>query len=242
MTRWLILSDIHGNLPALEAVLASVATEEYELISLGDVVGYGPYPGQCLELMRQQQARLIMGNHDAGLIKKIPLHDFNQLAVKAIKWTRRQLSHDDLAYISSFSRGLIFKNWQFVHGGPESPLDEYLDSKAKIKWAMRGIKSDYLVTGHTHKPLFAEFGEQIKKLNISPGERYHLKENTNYYFNPGSVGQPRDGDPRASFTLVNPDGGYLEYRRVKYDIEQTVSKIREEGLPLRLAERLWEGR
>ena len=237
--RLLIVSDIHSNHAALQAVLDD-ATPWDRCICAGDTVGYGPDPNECIGALRDNGFRCIMGNHDHAVINgdTPPLENtpekfhFNPRAARAIEINRGLLIPYSRAYLEGLPTSLRLKvNRIYIaayHGSPRAPLSEYvLPEEAKMRAPQLIAESDcnLLILGHTHKPYALEHGDAL-------------------LLNPGSVGQPRDGDPRASYATVEIAEGRITSRihRVKYDIERTQEKMKRLGLPISLASRLGLGR
>ena len=223
------ISDVHSNLEALEAVLASLGKEE--LYCLGDVVGYGANPNEVVGLLRERGAQVVMGNHDYAAATG-DAGSFNPRAAMAAKWTSRQLTEANLDYLRRLpkERNLEFGGVKFcvVHGSPDDPLWEYVDPA-------------------THSQLFGHYLRKLGVMGLALGHThipYSWKGTEGEVFNPGSVGQPRDGDWRASFAVGDFEGGAieLEHRRVEYDVEGAAEKIIRAGLPEPLAARLRTGR
>ncbi len=248
MTRRAIISDIHGNLEALTAVLADIDSQNVDdIFCLGDVIGYGPNPRECIDRCRSFGLTLL-GNHDNGAL--FDPDGFSSGAEKAIFWTRRQLEDrtiegaaDRWDFLAKLPRTWREDSFMFVHGSPRSPLNEYVFPEdvyntRKIE-RIFGFINQYCFQGHTHVPgVFTENCRFYSPQEIS--NQYTLNEQK-VMVNVGSVGQPRDGDPRSSYVIV--DGNNLEFRRIDYDPEITREKIlNEPGLDNFLGDRLLEGR
>jgi len=217
----IIVSDVHSNLPALLKVLEFVKEGE-RIFHAGDVVGYNPYPGEVIKKFREYRIQSIRGNHDRAIVYS-DYSNFNEIAYYALKWTEENLSKEDIDYLKSLKKSMSFefKNKRVImfHG---SPWDEdlYLYPEDVDE---KTIPDGYqvLILGHTHIPFVKKFGDKI-------------------IINPGSVGQPRDGDPRASFARID-DEWNVEIVRVDYNIDEVAEKIKEKNLPSILAERLYLG-
>ncbi|HPM42606.1 MAG TPA: metallophosphoesterase family protein [Candidatus Omnitrophota bacterium] len=240
--RYAILSDIHGNLEAIEAVLESVRGDSVDgYISLGDVVGYGADPSPVIKILQSIKPRfLIAGNHDWGVIGAADISDFNNFAQAAIEWTSKILSDSEKKYLESFELKRVDRNMTLVHGSLEDPerFNYVLDAgDAFITMAL--LQTQLCFVGHSHSPgFYREDGESIKKiesafLKLDLGQRYLV--------NAGSVGQPRDLDPRASYVIYDEEGMSVEVKRVPYDIKKAQDKIIAAGLPPFLAYRLQDG-
>ena len=245
--RYLVLSDIHSNWEALDAVLAKSEGAYDEIVCCGDLVGYGADPNAVVDWARSEVKLIVRGNHDkvcAGL--EDDLDWFNPVAKAAALWTRDVLTTANLDYLRSLPKGPIdAEPFQLAHGSPLDE-DEYLVSASEAQLLFPYLDNPLTFFGHSH--LQGGFAwsrlrvEAIDKVRRDTEKRFlDLKPDTAYLVNPGSVGQPRDRDPRAAYILYDPDDGYLSYHRVSYDVESTQEKIRKAGLPAMLAERLKVG-
>ncbi len=224
--RILIIADVHANLPALDAVLARERADH--ILFAGDAVGYGPHPNEVVEVLRSLKAVSVMGNHDYAVLTG-RTEWFNPLAAWAIEWTQRTLKKENREWLAGLrtterivAEGKIL---QIVHGSPRDPLFEYVfpDTDPRtLRSFLKQTGADILVLGHTHVPFIFEWRGR-------------------YVVNPGSVGQPRDGDPRASYVVIDTETWRIRLRRVKYDVERTVKDMQREGFPEPLWRRLYEG-
>jgi predicted phosphodiesterase len=241
-----VISDIHGNLEALEAVLGDVPDRIDEIYCLGDVIGYGASPNECCELVRSYEMPVISGNHDLAVTDlSTDLAWFNPVAAAAIGWTREQLAPDNADFLRTRPRTLLREGTLFVHGSVRDP-DEYILNGAVARENLAVLTADYpdvrlCFFGHTH----------VKTVVPSPNgpssgshDTLDLSSGGPYLVNPGSVGQPRDGDTFASYVLAEDteDVTQIVYRFVEYDVEKAQDKIRAAGLPGMLADRLALGR
>ncbi len=212
-----IISDIHGNLPALQAVLRDIRGVD-EILCAGDLVGYNPYPSEVIEIIRSNEIPCIMGNHDEAVVTG-DTSWFNPIAAYAISWTRRILRGDELRFLSELPFS-VKRDWISVfHGSPRSNK-EYVYEWSFLEEIVKEVKERVIVLGHTHMPFIRKLDSKIVA-------------------NAGSVGQPRDGDPRACYLIISEES--IEMRRVKYNIEEVYERIIEVGLPEFLAERLLRG-
>lgn len=242
--RYAILADIHANLAALEAVLGDIERRGGVdgFWCLGDVVGYGPDPQACLDRLLKLGCLGVAGNHDLAAIGKITTRDFNPTAALAARWTKGQLRPDGASYLES--RPLVIESGDFtlVHGSPRDPVWEYLveTSLARVNFAR--LKTRYCLVGHSHVPLVFESGDggDIRLREFTDGQRRQLTERR-LIINPGSVGQPRDGDPRASYATYDEESLVVTLHRVPYDIGLTQSRMMAHDLPARLITRLGYG-
>ena len=241
-----VISDIHGNLEALEAVLEDVPEGVEEIYCLGDVIGYGANPNECCESVRSYEMPVISGNHDLAVTDlSTDLAWFNPVAAAAIQWTRDQLTPDNAEFLRTRPRMLQSEETLFVHGSVRDP-DEYILNGAVARENLAVLTADYpnvqvCFFGHTH----------VKTVVPSPDgpssgshDTLDLSSGGPYLVNPGSVGQPRDGDTFASYILAEntQDETRIAYRFVEYDVEKAQGKIRAAGLPGMLADRLALGR
>jgi predicted phosphodiesterase len=241
-----VISDIHGNLEALEAVLADVPGGVEEIYCLGDVIGYGASPNECCELVRANEMPVISGNHDLAVTDlSTDLAWFNPVAAAAIEWTREQLTQENADFLRTRPRTLHEKGTLFVHGSIRDP-DEYIMNGAIAQENLAVLKAEYpdvrvCFFGHTHVKTVAPSPDEP-----SPGSHdiLDLTSDGPYLVNPGSVGQPRDGDTFASYVIAEdtPEGPRIVYRFVDYDVEKAQTRIRAAGLPDMLADRLAYGR
>jgi predicted phosphodiesterase len=241
-----VISDIHGNLEALEAVLGDVPDGIERIYCLGDVIGYGANPNECCELVRAHEAPTISGNHDLAVTDlSTDLAWFNPVAEAAIEWTREQLTEENADFLRARPRMMQKEGTLFVHGSVRDP-DEYIINGAIAQKNLDVLEKEYpnvrvCFFGHTHVKAVAPSPDGAstdpRSLDLTSGGPYLV--------NPGSIGQPRDGDTFASYVLVEdaPEGGaHIAYRFVEYDVEKAQAKIRAAGLPRILADRLAQGR
>jgi diadenosine tetraphosphatase ApaH/serine/threonine PP2A family protein phosphatase len=242
--RCAIIADIHANLAALAAVLADIKQKGGvdELWCLGDMVGYGPDPHQCLELLRQLNHVGVVGNHDLAAIGKVETTYFNADAVAAIQWTAKQLTPGDIRYLENLPMKLEMGDFTLVHGSPMEPVWEYLISTGIAARNFAYFSSRFCLVGHTHIPAtFKKEKGTCHSIGFSPGIGIVLGEDR-MIINPGGVGQPRDGDPRASYAIYDSEGKIMRLYRVPYDIGATQDKMMKAKLPIHLVTRLQEGR
>ncbi len=237
-----IISDIHANLDALETVLDAVdARGADQIVCLGDVVGYNANPNECADLIRQREIPTICGNHDAvacGLDEPI---GFNPVAMAAAMWTRDNLSEENLKWLRELPDSRVFDDFLAAHGSP-TDRDRYLFCWEDIAPHVSALEAHNLSLcffGHTHSAgIFAEDG----LYSVDDNGRFQLGAEKTFFINPGSVGQPRDGDPRAAFGYYDSDTREYEQVRLDYPVKQAATRITENGLPEFLADRLFLGR
>jgi predicted phosphodiesterase len=237
---FLILSDIHANLEALDAVLDDARGRFDRIFCLGDLVGYGADPNAVVEWARVNLETIVRGNHDKACTGLDSADDFHPVAQASTTWTAEALRPDNANYLRGLPRGpLPVEGFDLAHGSPMDE-DEYLIVPSDVD-ALRGyLESRLTFFGHTHVQggfLVARGGV----MRIAPQGTLDLEPDHTYLINPGSVGQPRDRDPRAAYAIYSAEERAVEYRRVAYDIEAAARKIIEAGLPMALAARLFEG-
>lgn len=240
----LLLSDIHANLEALDAVLADAGDFEH-IWCLGDVVGYGADPNRCIARLQEFDITSVAGNHDWGALGKLDTGDFNSTAQQALSWTRGQLTEENRAWLAALPERIKVNPGSFtlVHASPRSPIWEYVVSAKVAQENFSFFDTLFCLLGHSHIPLVFRFDPSsgaVTSEQWTGGGTVTLGLNR-IILNPGSVGQPRDGDRRASYGLVDMDKYSIEVRRVAYDIREAQAKIIRAGLPPRLAERLSYG-
>uniref|UniRef100_A0A7V3ZZ95 Metallophosphoesterase n=1 Tax=candidate division WOR-3 bacterium TaxID=2052148 RepID=A0A7V3ZZ95_UNCW3 len=241
--RYLVISDIHSNLPALKAVLAKARRIGYDkIICLGDFVGYYTSPNEVVELIKKDLTIAVIGNHDYGLLhpQSITLH-FNELAREALFYNIKVISKETLEFLKSLSFTAETDGFLFVHGSPSEPEEfEYIYSSVQAGRELRLTSKKVTFFGHTHIPVIYEYDEEKEKV-ITVEKYVRFKEGKRYLINPGSVGQPRDGNPEASFGILDMEEGVYRHYRVEYDIFETVAEVIRAGLNPLLAERLYDG-
>jgi diadenosine tetraphosphatase ApaH/serine/threonine PP2A family protein phosphatase len=244
--RILILSDIHANLTALETVLADAAGQYDRVWCLGDLVGYGPDPNECVDCVRGLQGLLcLVGNHDKAVLGEIDLAVFNGDAHTAISWTRRTASPETLDYLRALPAQDQAGDYTLVHGSPRQPVWEYILDCFIARDNFRLFSTPYCLVGHTHVPvIFRETGARGECREEVPdyGVRRPLA-GQRLILNPGSVGQPRDGRPDAAYMILDSksSAATLTLRRVAYPVATVQQKMRDAGLPQRLITRLTYG-
>ncbi|MEO0102909.1 MAG: metallophosphoesterase family protein [candidate division WOR-3 bacterium] len=238
-----IISDIHANWEALEVVLNYIkATRCSLIICCGDVVGYGANPNECFSSLRQiRNLRIVLGNHDAGVLGKTPIKYFNEMAREAIIWTKKELTKESFEYLSHLVIKDKFYPFHICHASPYSPGSwHYVFSLEEAKYQFRFFAGPICVIGHTHIAFAVEKSD--RDYRVIKDDEFLIEENKRYLINVGSVGQPRDGDSRATFGIYDQNKRLFKFVRLKYDIESAARKILNVGLPRPLAERLFLGR
>lgn len=241
--RYAILGDIHSNLVAFKAVLQDLEKKGgFDRIwCLGDVVGYGPEPHACIELLQQYNHVCIAGNHDLAAIGCIDTLDFNEDAALATKWTAQQLTEEDKDYLKFLPLTLTEDSFSLAHGSPREPIWEYLLSTRAAQDNLEFFNTPFCLVGHSHVPLVFEYSDNSVNLSQLRDETI-LKLGTNRLIvNPGSVGQPRDNDPRSSYALYDSEASIIYHHRIEYNIEATQKKMQQKKLPEFLVYRLSYG-
>jgi diadenosine tetraphosphatase ApaH/serine/threonine PP2A family protein phosphatase len=238
--RIAVLSDIHANLPALDAVLAAAGTVD-GIWHLGDVVGYGPDPDAVVERLRDAGSIGVRGNHDAAACGGFEIDWFNPDARRAMEWTRRQIGTATVEWLSAQPERRTVEGCELVHGSPREPLWEYVTSVPVARANLALLGTPIGLHGHTHVPV--AFLDQDGRVEaVGPGREPALELlGRRALINPGSVGQPRDGDPDASYMILDPQAGSLTWHRVPYDIAAVQRSMRSAGLPASLVSRLSVG-
>lgn len=248
--RLLILSDIHANATALDTSLDACEGRWQRVLCLGDIVGYGPDPNEVVDRIRALGALTIRGNHDKAIAGLDSAEDFNPIARHAAVWSREQLSPENRQYLQNLPVGpLTVEGMTFVHGSLHDE-DEYVFTAAQALQGLLDASTPVTFFGHTHLQggfALRENGDQVETVHprLIAGTdfaRFSIEPNVNYLLNPGAIGQPRDGDPRAGFCIADPENKALEFWRVAYDVGGVQDRMRSAGLPEALILRLAFGR
>ncbi len=243
--RCLVVADVHSNLEALRAVIDHAeASGGFDRVwCLGDVVGYGPDPGPCIELLRSYPHAAVAGNHDLAAIGELSTDTFNPVARIAAMWTRHRLTQDEQAYLRANPLRHVEGEVTLLHGTPREPVWEYflpwLMPPADTAECLRLFSTPLCLLGHSHLPFVCDEAGGVSPL--AAGAVVQV-DGARLIANPGSVGQPRDGDPRAAYAVYDTAAATLTHHRVPYDIERTQAKMASAGLPEPLATRLSFGR
>ena len=252
MSKLAIISDIHGNLHALQAVLSRLAEFEIsELVCLGDIVGYGPFPHTCVDLTVRHCSIIVQGNHDQAVVDPVVAEEFNGAAREAIYWTRDVLGPLHLNALNKLPKVAYLADpaqVMCVHDSPMPGPTDYVHDKQVAAMAFRGVETEICLIGHTHVPMVFEApsmnasdeytAPEIVGYLPSDGHPIVLEGGRRYICNPGSVGQPRDCDPRASFAILDLENRTFTVHRQAYDIASAQMATQRAGLPFVLAERL----
>lgn len=244
--RYGVFSDIHGNLEAFLAVLVFFEQEKVSsFICCGDIVGYGPNPNECIEeLLALKHCIIVGGNHDKAVVGMKDTRWFNDFASRAITWTRRQLTSSYHGFLTRMPNTADHSKFFVAHGSPRDPLDEYLLSPTQFQDSLEYFQSPICFVGHTHVPscFLCDRLSRIKIKSPIAQEEIKIEPDSQMLYNPGAVGQPRDGDPRAACAIYDTDRKTVRLHHIEYDIAKTQGKMRRAQLPLYLIDRLAEGR
>ena len=221
------ISDIHSNLEAFEAVLEDIKQKKIRrILCLGDIVGYGADPNECVEIVKKMKIPCIKGNHDSCCVDFHGIESFNYIAQEAVRWTNKALKRNNIAFLKKLPETMAKEGVFMAHGSPRDPLNEYV-YESMSAWDAKEFFSiagkDVIAMGHTHVPFVKRFGSKV-------------------IFNPGGVGQPRDNNPKASYAVFDSKTRNVRIERVDYDIKKAAGKIIKARLPSFLATRLYLGR
>jgi predicted phosphodiesterase len=247
--RALVISDVHANRAALEAVLEDAEQIGFDVVwCLGDIVGYGPEPDWCVSQIRLLEVsvglRAVVGNHDWAVLERMAVDDFNPEAARTVLWTRKNLSDESLAWLGNLPKAPIVEEERFTlaHGSPRDSVWEYILDPFIAGENFRGETFTFCLVGHTHVPVLYTLQDGDSTVRVRQGaiegQTLRLPQRGRAILNPGSVGQPRDGDPRAAYAILDTAEATWLPRRVAYPIEITQAHMREAGLPERLITRL----
>jgi len=231
--RIALLSDIHANLPAFSSTFSAIDQLGVDKVyCLGDILGYGPFPNECISLVQERCDVVIKGNHDSGVIGETPLHWFNDHGLRSILWTQKHITGENFEYIKGLSLLTVQHDLTIVHASPLDPAAwTYVFTWREASDCFASFSTQLCFIGHTHIPIVVGEDSTINA----------FRRGCRFLINVGSVGQPRDGNPQACFGLLDTDAWSYELRRVEYDIQKTAQAIRDAGLPDFLAKRLFRG-
>jgi predicted phosphodiesterase len=240
--RVAVISDVHGNLHALQAVLGALeADAPDEIWSLGDVVGYGPRPNPCCALVAERARLGLAGNHDLGVLGSIDLAEFSDEAAESARWTQTVLSDESRAYLAGLPTYTKAPDAELYHASPRDPVWDYVLTADAALDALELTEAPVVLVGHSHVALAIGLDEQVLSGGLAgSGHEVDLSRGR-WLLNPGSVGQPRDGDPRAAYLLLDRETQRARFCRISYPVERTQAEIRERNLPDALAQRLAHG-
>jgi predicted phosphodiesterase len=240
--RVAVISDIHANLHALEAVLEAIDADPPDALwCLGDLVGYGPRPNEVIELVRERAAISLVGNHDLGVLGRLDLEEFSPDAAVSARWTQTVLLDEHRAYLESLLPEAKVEGAELYHASPRDPIWEYVITEETAREALEATVAPAVLVGHSHIALAITLSDGRLEGDLTPGGSEVGLNEGRWLLNPGSVGQPRDGDPRAAWLELDLPFGQARFCRAPYDIARTQEEIRERVLPEALAERLAHG-
>ena len=239
--RYGIFGDIHSNIEAFDAVLAALDNESCdELYCLGDVIGYGANPKECLDRIRERRINTVAGNHDLAAVGRFDLSFFNSSAREAAVYAMQKLAPIDLEFLNSLPLTLTTPDFSIVHASPHKPDHfEYIFTVVQAEEAFEAIESPVTFIGHSHVPVI--FYRDPGKTDYSQDKEFYLRRQRDIIFNCGSVGQPRDANPDACYVIFDTNVAKMRLERVPYDVDAAASKIIDADLPMILAERLYKG-
>lgn len=242
--RYAIISDVHANLEALKVVLEDIGARRPDAtLCLGDFVGYGPDPVPCVDQLRPLLQGAVVGNHDLAALGKLDISFFNYLAQAAILWTRERLTDPVRQYLDNLPQKFAPNGFLAVHGSVRDPVEEYIFDADTAQASFDAAAFRLCVVGHTHVPaVFVHAGDAVTAAPLLPENPVELDPARRYILNAGSVGQPRDGDPRAAYLWLDEEAHAATLIRLEYPLELTQGKMIAAGLPTMLAERLAYGR
>jgi predicted phosphodiesterase len=240
--RVAVVSDIHANAHALDIVLDDVDAARVDAIwCLGDVVGYGPKPNRCCAIVRERAALCLVGNHDLAVLGTVDIGEFNPEAAAATEWTRGALDDDSRAFLETLAPTAEEEGVELFHASPLDPVWDYVLTYEGALASLRLTSAPVVLVGHSHVPLAIALERETLAGGHAPGGTDADLASGRWLLNPGSIGQPRDGDPRAAWMLLDLDARRAEFRRLEYPVERTQAEMRERGLPEPLVERLEHG-
>ncbi len=240
--KFAVLSDIHSNLESLQVVLAHAKAQKCtHYVCLGDIVGYGPNPKECLDIVRGLNCPIVMGNHDEYCATQLDLAGFNPMAAEAIKWTRDQLSEEDKNWLSGLKYVRLVESFTIVHATLDLPEKwAYVFDRLAAGASFNYQHTAVCFNGHTHVPI--AFVRGATGIQAGLYTRIKVEIGRKYFINVGSIGQPRDRNPKGAYVIFDLLNNVIELHRLDYDIELTQKKIHQAGLPASLADRLAQGR
>lgn len=237
--RYLVISDIHSNLAAFEAVLSDAGQVD-RVWCLGDVIGYGPQPNECIDRLAALPHTCVAGNHDFAAVDKLDVSAFNPDALRACLWTGKELTPGNREFIQGLPKRYVEGSFTIVHGSPRYPIWEYVSHRVVAMQNFSHFDTPYCLVGHTHVPVIYRQRSSpaiCDSFTLPIGEVVPVGKDR-LLINPGGVGQPRDGDPRASYAILDTGEMTIQQKRVEYELQETQALMRSLGLPARLAERL----
>ena len=239
----LVISDIHANLTAFETVMEDAKGQWEYVWCLGDVVGYGPDPNECVELLRALPHLCLAGNHDWAALGRLDIRTFNPDARKAVNWTKDTLTPENTAYLEDLPTTFVIGQYTLAHGSPREPVWEYILEPLIASLNFPHFETPYCLVGHTHQPIiYEQINDAGETEAVLPAYRQQRTLNGHrQIINPGSVGQPRDQNPQAAYALLDEETNVWEARRVPYDVAAVQKRMRDVDMPERLVARLEHG-
>ena len=241
--RILIISDIHANFTAFETVLKD-AKDEWDFVwCLGDVVGYGPDPNECVEKLKTMPHLCLAGNHDWAALGRLDVRTFNPDARRAVEWTQETLKPENIKFLEALPVTFVIGDYTLVHASPREPVWEYILEPLIAALNFPHFETPYCFVGHTHQPIIYTMVDENGDTHSS-SPQYRQPHNLNgkrQIINPGSIGQPRDQNPDAAYGILDMTTGVFEHRRIPYDIKSVQARMRENKMPDRLITRLEHG-
>lgn len=245
--RFAVFADIHSNLEAMQAFVEDAAARKiHRYMCLGDIIGYGPDPNECVELVRSlPKMSCILGNHDAAAIWRYSPYSMTKDAKEVILWTIEQLSPDNTQYLENLQPVIFQVNMVFAHANPYNPeAYRYVTTRKYAARSFASVKEKLTFIGHSHRPLVITRKNYFQITFTAPkgNETHSVSTENRQIINCGSIGQPRDGDPRACYCIVDTEKERIEFHRLEYDYQRTCNKIQSAGLPNILAKRLLKGK
>jgi predicted phosphodiesterase len=239
--RVAVISDIHANYHALETVLAEIDAARIDVVwCLGDTVGYGPRPNDCCETVQSRADQSLVGNHDLVVLGELAVSDFNDEAAAAATWTASVLTEQSRAFLAGLEPCARLDGVELFHASARDPVWEYVLTEEAAHATLELAEAPLVLVGHSHVALALRLDGETVAGGLAPGGT-EVQLSGRWLLNPGSVGQPRDGDPRAAWLLLDLERRFAAFHRVAYPIEKTQSEMRERGLPPALAARLERG-
>jgi predicted phosphodiesterase len=240
--RVAVISDVHANRHALDAVLEDLEAERPDAVwCLGDTVGYGPRPNECCDVVRERADICLVGNHDLVALGALSVGEFNEEAAAAARWTADVLTDESRSFLSALEPSAEVEGADLYHASARDPVWEYVLSEEAAHATLELTRAPVVMVGHSHVPLaLRQRPSGGVAGGLAPGG-YEVELVGRWLLNPGSVGQPRDGDPRAAWLLLDLERRFASFRRVNYPVDRTQAEMRDEGLPPSLASRLARG-
>lgn len=241
--RVLVISDIHANLTAFETVLEDARGQWDYVWCLGDVVGYGPDPNECVEVLRSMPHLCLAGNHDWAALGRLDIRTFNPDARKAVTWTRNTLTPENTQYLEDLPTTFVIGDYTLAHGSPREPVWEYILEPLVAALNFPHFETPYCLVGHTHQPvIYEQFSDNGDTRAVMPAYRQgRMLNGHRQIINPGSVGQPRDQNPDAAYAVLDVEKKVWEHRRIPYDVAKVQERMRKFDMPERLVTRLEHG-